>query len=321
MTITLRFQAVDPLRCRFAVSPLWETLAAVRVLREDGGRHAPWLAGLDLPALRERFALLLRLQPRSGYVPDFLTPPPERAHTTVTAELARVRATPGQVVERELRTCLSQPGVAAAGSAGLPGDPLAARDQLAGLLADAWQLLVEPHWPRLSRLLSDDVTHQAGRLAREGLAPVLAGLARGSVLRGLDLVVPGGPDETRDLGGDGLVLVPSAFSWPAPCIVTDPSYRPMLVYPCRGVAQLRAEAGVPPQALAGLLGRGRAGVLAALTVPAGPTELATALGLRPSTVSEHLTALRDAGLLASRRSGHAVRYARTPLGDALVAGG
>ncbi len=45
-----------------------------------------------------------------------------------------------------------------------------------------------------------------------------------------------------------------------------------------------------------------------------------ALKLSPSTVSEHLTALRETGLLDRRRIGHQVRYSRTPLGDALAAG-
>jgi len=37
-------------------------------------------------------------------------------------------------------------------------------------------------------------------------------------------------------------------------------------------------------------------------------------------VSSHLQALHGAGLLVRRRAGHEVRYVRTPLGDALVAG-
>jgi DNA-binding transcriptional ArsR family regulator len=53
-------------------------------------------------------------------------------------------------------------------------------------------------------------------------------------------------------------------------------------------------------------------------VPAATTELARRCGLAAGTVSHHLTALRDAGLVAGRRSGRAVLYARTPLGDALA---
>jgi DNA-binding transcriptional ArsR family regulator len=49
------------------------------------------------------------------------------------------------------------------------------------------------------------------------------------------------------------------------------------------------------------------------------TEVAERLQISPANASHHLTALRDAGLLAGRREGRAVLYVRTPLGDALVA--
>ncbi|MFD8939324.1 hypothetical protein ACFV0R_29440 [Streptomyces sp. NPDC059578] len=42
------------------------------------------------------------------------------------------------------------------------------------------------------------------------------------------------------------------------------------------------------------------------------------LHLAPSTVSEHLVALRDGGLLTTTRRGHLVLYARTALGDELA---
>ena len=42
------------------------------------------------------------------------------------------------------------------------------------------------------------------------------------------------------------------------------------------------------------------------------------LGLAVSSVSAHLSVLRDAGLLTSRRYGHQVLYERTPLGSALA---
>ena len=73
-----------------------------------------------------------------------------------------------------------------------------------------------------------------------------------------------------------------------------------------------------PDAQSRLLGRGRAAVLTALANPASTTQLSVGLQLSLSTVSEQLTALREAGLLHRRRSGHQVRYARTSLGDALV---
>jgi len=45
MAIALQFSSDALLACRFAVSPLQETISAVRLLarRADGGHHGPWL--------------------------------------------------------------------------------------------------------------------------------------------------------------------------------------------------------------------------------------------------------------------------------------
>ncbi|MGI8903365.1 MAG: ArsR family transcriptional regulator [Solirubrobacteraceae bacterium] len=52
--------------------------------------------------------------------------------------------------------------------------------------------------------------------------------------------------------------------------------------------------------------------------PSATTDLARRLELTPSGVSQHLSALRDAGLVASARRGRAVLYIRTPLADQLL---
>jgi DNA-binding transcriptional ArsR family regulator len=50
----------------------------------------------------------------------------------------------------------------------------------------------------------------------------------------------------------------------------------------------------------------------AVAEPASTAILARRLGHSPSGVSEHLAALRDAGLLTSHRVGHQVIYERAP---------
>jgi DNA-binding transcriptional ArsR family regulator len=59
-------------------------------------------------------------------------------------------------------------------------------------------------------------------------------------------------------------------------------------------------------------------VLADLGAARSTTEIAERLSLSPATASHHVTALRDAGLIAGRREGRAVLYSRTALGDQLV---
>jgi DNA-binding transcriptional ArsR family regulator len=126
----------------------------------------------------------------------------------------------------------------------------------------------------------------------------------------------------RHLGGAGLLLMPSAFGWPSVAAVIDPPSRPALAYPARGIAELWQPARTPQSdALARLLGRTRAALLESLAEPASTHTLARRHELAASTVSEHLSALRDARLVSGRRQRHAVMYQQTPLGAALAAGG
>ena len=66
------------------------------------------------------------------------------------------------------------------------------------------------------------------------------------------------------------------------------------------------------------MGRTRATLLVALDSPRSTTELAGELGLTPGGVSQHLTVLRDAGLVCGRRVARSVLYLRSAEGDALL---
>jgi DNA-binding transcriptional ArsR family regulator len=121
--------------------------------------------------------------------------------------------------------------------------------------------------------------------------------------------------------GRGMLLMPSVFVWPDVVSGFARPWQPTLIYPARGMGRAHtAPLPRPPEALARLLGRQRAALLADLTAPASTTDLAHRHCLAASTVSAHLSVLREAGLLVSRRQGHRVLYGRTALGDALAAG-
>ncbi|MER7764342.1 DUF5937 family protein [Streptomyces sp. NPDC097619] len=330
MVFRLRFGEADLLRCRFAISPRWETQEAVRTLRrpERLGYHRPWLRRIREAAEGLDLRPLWLLMPQRGHTPDFLCPPPGSAAGSFAEEMARVRAAcadPSAVradLERSLR-CTPGAAESAAGRAML-ADPLRAADELADLTERAWRALVEPHWPRLRALLEADVAFHTRRLAAEGLAGLFAGLhpdlSWDEATATLTLHRPGRHD--REPGGQGLVLLPSAFVWPEVAGGFDPPWQPTVAYPARGVGALWSEVRDPaPRALARLLGRTRADVLCALDEPAATGELALRLGLAASSVSEHLKALEGAGLLTTHRQGRRVRYERTPLGIALAAAG
>jgi len=67
-----------------------------------------------------------------------------------------------------------------------------------------------------------------------------------------------------------------------------------------------------------LIGATRAEVFRALVAGCGTTQLARDLRTSPATASAHVTALREAGLAATRRTGRAVRHTLTPLGMQLL---
>jgi DNA-binding transcriptional ArsR family regulator len=74
-----------------------------------------------------------------------------------------------------------------------------------------------------------------------------------------------------------------------------------------------------PDAVAAVLGRTRALLLAELAAPASTSELAGRTGLSAGGVNQHLTALRDAGIVSAHRSGRGVLYMRTHVADSLLA--
>ena len=124
---------------------------------------------------------------------------------------------------------------------------------------------------------------------------------------------------TADLAGRGLLFVPSAFTWPRPAVSVEPPWQPFLVYPARGIGALwEPGRAAPPAALAALLGARRATVLRALQAPRSTTELAAALDLSPGSVSQHLSVLREAGLVHGHRVGRSVLYVRSPTGESIV---
>ncbi|ATL30552.1 ArsR/SmtB family transcription factor [Streptomyces formicae] len=326
MPFHIHFGQDDLLRCRFAVSPLWETQEAVRTLkrRDRHGYHPHWLRRIRAASRELDLSGLWLLMPQRGHSPDFLGPPPIGPAARFEEEIAGVRASdPGAAREDLARALACTPGAAeSARGRALLADPAGAVRELADALEAAWHALIEPDWPRLRALLEADVAFHSRRLAEVGLGGLLPELDRRLSWDAGTLTVEWHEEHVRHLAGQGLVLIPSVFSWPDVISGFDPPWQPTLAYPVRGIAGLWAEPSErTPAALVRLLGRGRATVLAALDAPATTSTLAHRLGLAPSTVSAHLGALRGAGLLVSRRYGHQVLYECTPLGIALVTGG
>jgi DNA-binding transcriptional ArsR family regulator len=312
----------DLLAVRFAVSPLWETQAAVQALADERGRsyHQPWLrlvrprlAGLDL-------ASLLAVLPRGGYVPDFLSPPPRSATPGLRSQLAEVRATEPAHVARELARCRETVPDHASRRliTAMLTTPQEACIELAARLQEAWTALVAPFWVRIRTLLDADIEQRSRTLAHHGLRRVLDQLhpkVRWTT-RGLSLADRSG--RTVNLDERGFLLMPSAYLWPHAAAITEEPWLPTIIYPASGIAALWQAPPAPHGELERLLGRTRALVLTALDQPLSTTALAALTELSPAGTSRHLIALRDGGLLSTTRHGHEIRYLRTRLGTALL---
>jgi hypothetical protein len=307
------------LHVRFAISPLWETLAAVRALvdEREASHHRAWLRQVADAAATAGVRMLLAVQPLAGYVPDFLTPPPVGPSPRLRDQLAQVRATPPRQAATELRRCLDgspEPELIEH----LLEDPAAAVRTLAEAMHGAWRDLLAPFWPRVRALVDGDVDRRSRTLARHGLRTLFDDLHPRIRWTERGLAVRDGDAAAVALDSRGLLLMPSAFLSSGVVAIVDPPWQPTIVYPARGVAGLWQAPAAPPASLARLLGPTRALLLTTLDRPLSTTTLAALTELSPAGVSRHLLALRDAGLLSTARRGHEVRYARTPLARGLL---
>jgi len=319
--ILARFDTEALTRVRFGISPMLEMIRSVAVLHDPAANalHLLWaeqarplIADLDLSAL-------LALQTSDTYNPDFVNPPPTGPLVEFEDELAVMIATPPSQIRAEVRGAYDD--------APLPPvleplmvDPSRAIAELAELMRVYWERCLAEHWQRIRSLLEHDVLYRARQIADGGTRRLFGDLDPSvswddGVLR-IDRC------ETRttlDLDERGLLLLPSAFVWPKVMFVTAPPWQPTLIYPARGIGMLwDPERLAPPDALEKLLGRTRASLLVAVDSPRSTTELAGTLGLTPGGVSQHLTILRDAGLVRGRRVARTVLYLRSPHGDTLV---
>ncbi len=315
----------DVAASRYAISPLGEAVWALRV---HAGQHAvpglaPWVARTrpvferrDFPAVGALMALLRR----GGYNADFIQPPPAGTGRTFADELAVVRATPLGQARDELSRNL----------AGLPTPPAYARriydapdvvHRLADAIEASWTALVQPDWPRLRAVLERDLVHRAGRLLAYGWGAAVADLdprLRWVSGGGLGAIEVADRDpRSYSLDGRGLLFIPTVFG--VMINYVEPPWPFAIVYRASGVAELlgpptRAVPRTPWTGWSGGPARGAAGAR-----PARHDQPARrAARDEPGRVGDHLSVLRDAGLITRVRSGRSVRYRRTPLGDTLA---
>ncbi|MGW0765908.1 DUF5937 family protein [Streptomyces sp. NPDC002676] len=320
--LDLVFSVRDLARTRFALSPLWEVVASVRVLKRPAEHplYHPWTAevGSRLAASGLDWRLLADLVPEPPRsIPVFIAPPPTTSVADLGLEMAVLRATPPE----QVRSGLGGPRAPRSERIDrLRSDPRRGLAELAELVEAYWEVALAPYWPRMRSLLEGDVLHRARLFAEHGADQLLGDLGA-NVTWDEDTLYVGHhyARGSRQLGGRGLLLVPSVFVWPRIFSVISPNWQPTLRYPPRGVAALWERRSALPQALAAVIGRSRTRLLAELDTPASTTDLARRTGISAGGVSQHLTALRSAGLVDAHRSGRYVLYIRTEAAEVLLA--
>lgn len=321
--IGFRFTLDDLAQTRFAISPMWELICGLRILRDPGRapQHLPWVTA-TLPIARELdLEGALALTPVEGYIPDFITPPPTDPLAQFEEELERVRSTSPSQIRKDVEMTKGE-------GRGTPvldrflADPRKEVDRMCDSLAVLWKRSLEPHWTRVRAVLQDDLRYRAARMTDGGPGTLFADLHPNVKWEGnvLDLVACCADDFDVELDGTGLLLVPSAMQAVRPNVIIEKPWQPTLIYPARGTALLwEPEPDAEPESLSKLIGGTRSQLLVALGSPRSTTDLSKTLGVSAGGVSQHLSVLKESGLVCSEREGRSVLYMRTELADSLIA--
>ncbi len=316
--LRLWLEPADLTRIRFAdrLHPAGTVLLASQALRQPS-------VAASFPTLARRAAASARvprplhhLMPPQGFVPDFMTP--WEGLSSIEDGLAAIRSTPAKRVRAEVSAAYAQVPVSAARRRFAAADPLVL-DTLVTDMRCYFHQVLAPDWPALHRTHRWFVGEAASRYALSGADGVLRGLHPGIRWRAPVLEVDTWQDGEVRLGGHGLILLPSPFAGPRPRVLVAPGRPALVVYPVEPPTVLDSPRS-QSDPLSGLLGRTRSAVLIQAARPGRHTTstIARQVGISVSSSSEHLSALRAAGLVSSRRDGGSIVHRATALCRDLV---
>jgi DNA-binding transcriptional ArsR family regulator len=318
--------AEDLAATHFSISPLFETIEALRTLRDPGRRalHLPWIrwAERELAATPLQLPRVWPLLVEPYRQPESLMPAPRSRMPDLDQELRQlVATTPNQVRATLARTFPRSLPPAAQALATHPRHELRL---IATEIENAFTRLIDPHWERMRTLLDADIAYRARTLADAGAARMFEQLHTGvrwhsDHLLFTDAAGIEGDPEMAAVGPGGLVLQPSVFIWPDLYVKRWTVTRTTVRYPVRGAGVLWDPVpSATPNAVARLLGQRRAQLLVLLRTPHTTTELARRLHVTPSAISQHLAALRGAGLISSEQLGRQHLHMTSQLGQQLL---
>lgn len=320
---TVELGSGDGVAVRVHISPLWTVMTSVFEVLLGWRRGSPeeWSSyvrqrvdGLNLEAFRV-------FDRPDRTVPNFLLPVPPSPAPTLAEELTALRATPIDVVERDLRAEFADD--VPEEYQGFATAPEAAFTEFGEAVERYWDAAFAPIWTKMRAVLEREVVLCGRTLATEGVSAAVAQLHPSFVVRGdalmFDLSRPG--HVTTRIEGRRIVLIPVVAGAETNLTSLDRDDDIVLAYAARGAAavwQAATSAGDVSHALAGLLGETRALILSEVAEPISTTLLARQLDLAPATVSHHLSALLEQELVQASRSGASVYYSLAERGKSLL---
>jgi DNA-binding transcriptional ArsR family regulator len=323
----VNFTADDLARTRFseAPAPLIETGMALVELRRVSltpGRPAArrWLREIRRTFPATARPLLDLFGPYPPW-PAFADSPA----TSLEEGLEFIQSAPRSAWRADLTDgCLNRLGRPPSWVRNLADGDTESRDIVVRALRDFYAAVVAPRWESVVSSFHGDVARRMPVLAAGG-HQALFGTLHHQLRWQHNGLERQGVDFEHDLGGSGMLMMPSAFWTGPPVFVLDGERTPnVLVYAARpdgragGPDHASSPGAAGNDSLAILIGSTRAAVLRALAEPCGTAGLAATTGISVASASEHAKALRDADLIQTRREGRSVRHSLTPLGRTML---
>jgi hypothetical protein len=310
--LRIRFTEADLARVRVASGPhpMWESVLSINGLQYHSLPSRYWGWRDAVGEHRDTLSAAYSIVPASGNFADFLTP--SAPATGIDEQFDAIRRVPRDVVRRDLARTYP---------ASVPPPEWAVRLYDGGRLEPVVDSLqryhdtaVRPVWDAVQAGVEQARYRLTALLLNAGVEGMLSGLHTSIRWRAPILEADYLTDQTLDLGGRGLLVVPSYFCFGAPVTFIDGDLPPTLVLPI----QPDDEPAGDLDAVVRLLGPTRANILACLESGASTSGLATRLGVSPGSISQHAKVLRSSGLITTTRFGHSVHHALTPLGRAVL---
>lgn len=326
----LEFTAADIARTRGVgtLGPFAETVLGVTSLRMDRPNRvaAPWssvLSGPLGPAVRD---LGEALAPRSTWQVDLFSSTDGAPAPTFDDGARAWMDIPQESLVREIRAARCHTAPAATWLGGLERADAAPRRLVSDLLRRLHDDLIQPRWPKVRARLDAERARLQDLVLTGGVEALLSSLHPMATWNAPFLSLPAGGRWQSEpfhasLGGRGLHIVPSMYC-PVGPVPFFPAEGPgLLLCPVRPRptgAEGDGRSGAESDALARVLGRTRAAVLASIADGCTTGQIAARLDISAASASEHASAMRAAGLVRSTRDRNRVRHDLTPLGTDLL---